>query len=110
MTVQDIADKFGYRVVNGADLTREVTGGYACDLLSWVIGRAQGGDAFITVMTNANVIAVALLSDVSVVILTENSSLDDIALGKAVSEGINVLITEKNTFTVAHEVAGLIYK
>ena len=31
-----------------ADTTREVSSGYTCDLLSWVMGRASADDVWIT--------------------------------------------------------------
>ena len=50
---------------------RPVAGGYAGDLLSWVMGRADEDCAWLTIMSNQNVAAVALMADVSCVILTE---------------------------------------
>ena len=55
---------------------KEVTGGYIGDLLSWVMGRCKEGDAWITVMGNRNAVAVALLRDVSCIILCEDAELD----------------------------------
>ena len=52
---------------------RPVSGGYAGDLLSWVLGRAGQDAAWLTIMSNQNVAAVALMAEVSCVILTEGS-------------------------------------
>ena len=38
---------------------RQVCGGYAGDLLSWVMGKAEADDAWLTIMSNPNIIAVA---------------------------------------------------
>ena len=71
MTVRDLADILSASTVNEADFSREVTGGYAGDLLSFVMGRAPENSAWYTVMTNVNVAAVAVLTDVAVVVLCE---------------------------------------
>ena len=64
MTVQKLVDILQATTVYEADFSREVTGGYAGDLLSFVMGRAPENSAWYTVMTNVNVIAVAVLTDV----------------------------------------------
>ena len=51
--------------------TREVNGAYIGDLLSWVMGRAGEDNAWITIMSNSNIVAVATLADVSCIILAE---------------------------------------
>ena len=57
MTVKEIAEKLGLAPVSVTDDTREVQGGYAGDLLSWVMGRVPEGAAWVTIMTNVNVVA-----------------------------------------------------
>ena len=73
MTVKEIAEKLGLAPVSVTDDTREVQGGYAGDLLSWVMGRVPEGAAWVTIMTNVNVVAVAVLRDVAMVIVAEGS-------------------------------------
>lgn len=85
-------------VTDSADTEREVGGVYACDLLSWVIGRAAENAALVTVMTNVNVIAVAVMADLSCVILSEGVRLDGSALEKAVQNGVAVLSSDKPTY------------
>ena len=36
----------------------QITGGYVGDLLSWVMGRAEAGHVWVTIMTNINILAV----------------------------------------------------
>ena len=66
MTVGDIKEKLGLKALceNEDSLSREVTGGYCGDLLSWVMSRAAAGDAWMTVMGNVNSIGVAALADI----------------------------------------------
>ena len=51
---------------------REVSCGYTCDLLSWVMAHGCGGMAWVTVQTHMNVVAVAALADMACVILPES--------------------------------------
>ena len=87
---------------------REVTGGYAGDLLSWVMGSAKCGDVWVTIMSNLNIIAVATLSDVACIILSEGVELDDGVLESAQTRGVNILASPKDTFAVCAEISALI--
>ena len=87
---------------------REVTGGYAGDLLSWVMGRAESGDAWVTIMSNLNIIAVASLADPSCIILSEGVELDDGVKQRAESQSVNILRSEKDTFSVCAEIAAIL--
>ena len=98
MTVKELSETTGFSVVNAGEPDRPVEGVYACDLLSWVIGRAAENAALVTVMTNVNVIAVAVMADLSCVVLTEGVKLDPGALEKAKANGVAVLVSEKPTY------------
>lgn len=91
MTVAELCSQCGFESVCMPDEDRMVSGAYIGDLLSWVMGRARAGNAWITIMSNVNVIAVASLSDVSCVILAEGVTLDDELINTADTKGINVL-------------------
>jgi len=99
LTVKQLSDACGFTpVVMGEGADAVVSGVYACDLISWVIGRAEESSALVTVMTNVNVIAVAAMADLSCVILTEGVKLDANALEKAEQNGIPVLVSDKTTY------------
>ncbi len=55
MTVREMAEALNLESIAVSDGERIVSGGYAGDLLSWVMGRAQQGDAWVTIMTNPNI-------------------------------------------------------
>lgn len=104
MTVAELIPALSLTEFIVPDPDRPVTGGYAGDLLSWVMGRAQEGDAWVTIMSNRNVAAVALMSDVSCVILSEGVVPDDAFKTAARDEGINLLGAELSTFELAHRI------
>ena len=66
MIVRELVEKLNLKVLVEGDMDREITGGYCGDLLSWVMGRAKADDAWITIMTNINFVAVASLADTGV--------------------------------------------
>lgn len=102
--IKEICHKINARVLAGADnMDREIKGVYICDLLSWVMSHANKGNAWITVMSHANVIAVASLLDLGCIIVPENIEVDADALKKAEEEGIPVLSTGMNAFEIAVE-------
>lgn len=103
MTVNDFISRLDLEVLHLDDGEREITGGYTGDLLSWVMSRAQSGDAWVTIMTNINVIAVASLTDVACVIIAENAEVAPEIIERAKGQGINLLRTEKTAWRVCSE-------
>ena len=84
---------------------REVTCGYVCDLLSWVMSHGDSGMAWVTVQTHMNVIAVAVLSEMACVILPEGIDMEAESLQKAVSEGMVVLQSPLTAFDICDRMA-----
>lgn len=101
MTVKGLCEKTDLTEIFLPDGDREIEGVYCGDLLSWVMGRAESSNAWITIMSNINVIAVASLCDVSCVILAEGVALDEDAQKAAKDKGINILSSEKSSYEVA---------
>ena len=108
MTVQQLTDELGLTVFHLDDPERTVDSGYCGDLLSWVMGRAPADGAWLTIMSNVNVAAVAALADVACVILTEGVVPDDALLNKAKLQGVNLLGTQLGTYECAGRLSGLI--
>ncbi len=107
MTVKEIAEKLGLGVISLPEPDREVRDVYVGDLLSWVMGRAPADSAWITIMSNINICAVATLADTACVILAEGVTPDPPALEAALTKGINVLTSDKTSYRVAAELATL---
>ena len=101
MTVIDLCKLDGFSEVILPEPDREIEGVYIGDLLSWVMGKARSGDAWITIMSNINTIAVATLTDTACIILAEGVNLDENVKATAKSKGINVISTEYPAYTTA---------
>ncbi len=98
MNVRELKERFGLTCFAMPEPDREIRGGYAGDLLSWVMGRAKSDQVWVTIMSNINVSAVAALTDVAVVVLAEGVQPDPDASERAKEKGINLLGTESSTF------------
>jgi len=108
MTVSELAQKLSLNVIAMPDPDRAVSGGHVGDLLSWVMGRAQADEVWITIMSNQNVAAVAALTDVACVVFAEGVKPDPDLLKKAELQGINLLGTENSSFRMAVELGGVL--
>lgn len=107
MTVFEIRDALGLTPLHEAE-DRPVTGGYAGDLLSWVMGRAESGDCWITIMSNRNVPAVCSLTDTAMVIFAEDVTPDDAALEAAVDNDLNFYRSPLSVFDLCAKVSALL--
>lgn len=108
MTVYELSQNSQFNVLTLPEPEREINGAYVGDLLSWVMGRAQADNVWITIMSNINVIAVASLSDVSCVLLAEDVTLDNDVLATAKEKGINILSTSLAAYEAAVKISGMI--
>jgi len=102
MNLRDIVDQLALEVCAAEEkLDTEVTGGYASDLLSYVMARAKEGNVWVTMQSHVNVVAVASLVNLAGVITTEGTKAEPATLEKANQEGIPILATKLTTYTVA---------
>lgn len=84
----------------------EISGGYVCDMLSDVMGSAQPGQAWITIMRHLNTIAVASMTGIPAIIFAKGNAPDKAVIDKAEGEGICLVSSELDTFSLA----GILYK
>lgn len=95
MTIKELCEKLGMKVLSGeAFIQRQIKGVYCCDLLSWVMSHAKKHDAWITIHTNVNVPAVAVMADVSCVIIPENIEVEKNTIEKAEKNEVVILSTD----------------
>lgn len=90
MTAGELAFKMELQELAMCDPEREIKGAYAGDLLSWVMGRATEGCVWATIMTNANVVAVASLVDTAAAVICEGSEISDEIVSLAKDKGVNL--------------------
>ncbi len=106
MKLRDFVNDMGLRVFAGEDnLDTEVTGGYCGDLLSWVMGRAKPGDMWITIMSNLNTVAVAVMSDVAAVLMAEGVEPGDDVIQRARERDVVLLGSDEPIYELAAAVS-----
>ncbi len=84
-----------------ADQPMEIKGCYIGDLLSNVMGKAAGGQLWLTVITNINIVAVAQLLGLSGIVLLEGHQPAAGVLERARTEGIPVFSAEGTAYELA---------
>ena len=91
MTVSELAVNMGLETLSLSHPDREVTSAYAGDLLSWVMGRAEDGCVWATIMTNLNIVAVATLVDMATIVVCEGCEIPDEVISAAKEKQVNLL-------------------
>ena len=108
MKIKEAAEKLGLEVIVLSEPDAEVDGCYVGDLLSWVMGRAEADNIWITIMTNVNIIAVATLSGVSAVVVAEGLEIPENVVETANAQGINLLRSKGSAFETSLAVGKLL--
>lgn len=101
MNVLEFAKKMNMTVKTSSKGTdKEITGIYTGDLLSFVMSNAGTGNAWITVLTNLNIVAVAVLAGISCIVIPQDICVEEQTLKKAESEGVPILCTGMDTYEI----------
>lgn len=107
MKLEDLVREFGLEVKAGAGLLdRDVTGGYASDLLSDVLAHAVDGNVWVTLHIHQNIVAVAAHKGLAGIILVQGRQPEKDTVAKAADEGIPVMVSALPAF----ELVGRLYK
>ena len=108
MTVRKLMEDLQLKPISCPDSDREIKGCYIGDLLSWVMGRAEADQAWITIMSNLNIVAVASLADVACVLLAEGVELEADVRKTAEEKGVNVLSSTLDAYQLAVKLHSLL--
>ena len=107
MKLHEIVKELGLEIKSKvSNLDNEVYGGYASDLLSDVIANAKKGDIWITLQIHQNIVGVAVLNEVTGIILVNGREPEKETLEKAEAEDIPIFGTELPAF----EIIGKLYR
>ncbi len=106
MTVQEVLELTEAKdMTPETDKQTEVSCGYTCDLLSWVMAHGAAGMVWVTVQTHMNVIAVASLMEMAAVVIPEGIEMEAPSLEKAKEEGISVLESPLTAYEICARLA-----
>ena len=101
MTIKETASALGAGILHEDFKDSDLCGAYTSDLLSDVIANAKDGGALITIQAHKNTVAVATLANISVIIICNSRPVPEDMLQAAKEEGIAVLLSKENQFTVS---------
>ncbi len=85
-----------------------VENGFTSDLLSVVLAKAPKKSLWITVQKHLNVVAVATIKEITGIIICNNLIPDEEVIKKSKEEGIWLLGTELDAFTISGELYKLL--
>ncbi|WHH59218.1 DRTGG domain-containing protein [Petroclostridium sp. X23] len=104
MKVKELVEQLGLKMIAGeGGVGKEVKGCYVCDLLSWVMSHAQKDNMWITVQTNVNIVAVAVLTEVACIVIPEDIEVDSLTIEKANMEDIPLLSASLSSFDIVQQ-------
>lgn len=108
MTVKELADALKLKTFYMEEEDREIETVYCGDLLSWVMGRCPADSAWITIMSNQNVAAVAVLCDTACTILSENVQPDAELLERAEKQSVTLLGSDMDEYQLCWKLKELL--
>ena len=107
MKIKDIVKKLDLHVISGEELLeREVTGGYAGDLLSDVLANSRKGNLWVTLQIHQNIIAVASSKELSGIVIVNGRKPEKETLNSAQEEKMPVMVGNLLTY----EIVGKLYE
>ena len=107
MKLEEIITKLGLeKITNFNEGERNISGAYTSDLLSDVIANSKKDNVWITLQTHLNIVAVAVLKELSAIIIIMDKEIDKDTLEKAREEKINIL----KTSMTAYQASGKLYE
>jgi len=101
MTIKEAASALGAEIIQDEFDDSELQGAYTSDLLSDVMAHAKDGGALITIQSHKNTVAVATLVNISVIVICNSRPIPDDMIAAAKDEGIAIILTKENQFTVS---------
>jgi len=108
VTVAQLLNNLDAKLLSGKNgLNKMITGFYIGDMLSWVMANAKEGQAWITIQTNINVVAVGIMTDISCIIIAESAEVSPDTLIKAEEEDIPILHSSLTAYQIAVKCAGV---
>jgi coenzyme F420-reducing hydrogenase beta subunit len=101
MRISQLAATLGLEVAQDKYEDRDISGGYASDLLSDVMANAKADGVLVTVQAHKNAIAVASLVGLGAVVVCNSRPLPDDMLAAAAAEGVAVFRSPLGAFEVS---------
>ncbi len=107
MKLKDLAERMGWELkTQDIPLESEVRSGYASDLMSDVVANSIEGDLWVTRHTNLSMVAIAVMRDLSGILLVNGAQPDPETVKEAVEKMVPIFRTPLPKF----EIVGRLYE
>ena len=104
MLVSELKDVLNLEVLSSGDMSKKIDGCYCSDLLSHCMSNIEYGNLWVTVQVNINIVAIAVLTELSAIIISQNMSVDESVLKKAQEEGVTILRTSMTSYELSTQI------
>ncbi|MEM5948457.1 hypothetical protein WKV44_07855 [Spirochaetia bacterium 38H-sp] len=101
ISLEKLAETLKLSTILIPDSSTEIETAYTSDLLSDVMAHAPAQSALITIQAHKNTIAVATLAGIKAIIICNKRQIPDDMIDAAQQEGIAILGTEEDQFTIS---------
>lgn len=108
MLVSELKEKLNLTPAVLGKTDKDITNCYIGDMLSVVMSKADEGDVWLTVQTNVNIDAVAVLTGVSCIIIVEGMEPDEDTIKKAETQDVTILKSTDTAYALACRIKELI--
>lgn len=99
MRIKDLLNN-GFELICG-DEERQIIGCYIGDLLSLAMSRIEKDNAWITIQSNINIVAVASLMEAGCIIICDGFTPDEGVVERANMQEVTILRTELSAYETA---------
>ncbi|MDO5116044.1 MAG: serine kinase [Synergistaceae bacterium] len=107
MTITEICKALGGEIQCPGIGGREITEAAAGDLLSFIMGTAREGAAWVTVQAHLNVAAVAVLKDLPLIIIASGRKAPEDLIERCTTENIAIVSVPDSIYAVCAKLAAL---
>ena len=109
MTVKDLKEKLCLKsAYTNINCNKIINSCYIGDYLSYVIKNAKAHNIWLTVVNNPNTVAVAMLKNLSCIIMCENVKPTEETIKVASEKNIPILLSDKTAYQLAVEISKVI--
>lgn len=105
MTIRELAEKLNLKLVAGNG-EKEVEGGIASDLLSYVMGKGKEDQIWLTIQIHENIIAVASLLGLAGIIIADGKIPGEGTVKSAEKHNVTLCLAKEKVF----ELSGKLYE
>ena len=104
MLVSELIDALSLEVLCEGDLSRKIEGCYCSDLLSHCMSNIESDNLWVTVQVNINIVAIAVLTELSAIIIAQDMLVEESVIKKAQEEGVTILRTSIPSYELCNKI------